>query len=93
MPFKRGHVDAGPHGNNAHLDVNFTATSQLLTPVLLLLLLLLLLVRCRLPPNAFRNEGMTMQARIAAMKEQNWLKPPAATALQANHTELFQTVA
>jgi hypothetical protein len=24
---------------------------------------------------------MTMQARIAAMKEQNWLKPPAAIAL------------
>jgi hypothetical protein len=28
---------------------------------------------CRLTPNAFRNEGMTMQARIAAMKEQNWV--------------------
>jgi hypothetical protein len=36
-------------------------------------LLLLLLLRCRLTPNAFRNEGMTMQARIAAMKEQNWV--------------------
>jgi hypothetical protein len=32
-----------------------------------------LLLRCarRLTPNAFRNEGMTMQARIAAVKEQN----------------------
>eukprot|EP00775_Hariotina_reticulata_P003264 gene3264-3542_t len=26
-----------------------------------------------LTPNAFRNEGMTMQARIEAMKEQNWV--------------------
>eukprot|EP00878_Enallax_costatus_P011766 GHUV01012282.1.p1 GENE.GHUV01012282.1~~GHUV01012282.1.p1 ORF type:complete len:518 (+),score=113.09 GHUV01012282.1:1083-2636(+) len=26
-----------------------------------------------LTPNAFRNEGMTMQARIQAMKEQNWV--------------------
>jgi hypothetical protein len=27
---------------------------------------------CRLEPNAFRNDGQTMQARIEAMKEQNW---------------------
>jgi hypothetical protein len=27
---------------------------------------------CRLEPNAFRNEGQTMQARIEAMKQQNW---------------------
>ncbi|WIA14928.1 hypothetical protein OEZ85_001641 [Tetradesmus obliquus] len=26
-----------------------------------------------LTPNAFRNEGMTMQARIEAMKQQNWV--------------------
>jgi hypothetical protein len=25
-----------------------------------------------LEPNAFRNDGQTMQARIEAMKEQNW---------------------
>lgn len=29
---------------------------------------------CRLTPNAFRNESMTMQARITAMKEQNWVE-------------------
>lgn len=28
---------------------------------------------CRLTPNAFRNEGMTMQARIQAMRDQNWV--------------------
>jgi hypothetical protein len=28
---------------------------------------------CRLEPNAFRNEVHTMQARIEAMKKQNWV--------------------
>jgi hypothetical protein len=55
-------------------------------------LLLLLRPLCdRLTPNAFRNEGMTMQARIAAMKEQKRLKTPAAPALQANHKRDFQS--
>jgi hypothetical protein len=37
-------------------------------------LLLLLLLHHRLEPNAFRSEGATMQARIQAMKEQNWVE-------------------
>lgn len=31
-------------------------------------------VGCRLEPNAYRNEVHTMQARIQAMKDQNWIE-------------------
>jgi len=34
---------------------------------------LLVAMYCRLTPNAFRNEGLTMQARIQSMKEENWV--------------------
>jgi hypothetical protein len=38
---------------------------------------LLLLLRCRLTPNAFRNEGMTMQARIAtSLSYKPTVQPP-----------------